>query len=428
MNKPGFETLFEPVKIGDVEISNRIAMAPMNLLYSTPDGYVSEQNIAWYARRAKGGFGLIITEAIVMTALAAPFIVYRNLYLHNDTFTAGLNRMVEAVHNFGAKIFAQLSIGLGRQGRALDGTPPYAPSPIPYEVNADMLPNTFKLMLGNPDLQRYMKGQAPREMTVEEILSEEERYAEACVRAVTAGFDGVEIHAPHGYLLHQFLSPRSNKRTDEYGGSLVNRMRFLVELTERTLEAVRGAVPVGVRMSAAEHLSQGLTLDEVKVVAKKLEDMGVAYFNISDGSYEALKYFFPEDIEHVKNHLLKEAAELKEVLDIPIITPSIHDPVIAEKAISEGATDIISLGRQSIADPDWPNKVKNGEVNSIRRCNRCLQCLMRIMAGLYPRCAINPEVGFEQYNAELFPNKRKGEVMPTPFVKWALAQMMQSSK
>ncbi len=398
-------------------------MAPMNLLFSTHDGFVTEQNIAWYARRAKGGFGLIITEAILATELAAPFIVYRNLFLHNDLFVAGLNTMVEAIHKFGSKIFAQLSIGLGRQGRALDGTPPYAPSPVPYEVPVEMLPEIFKPMASSPDMQQYMKGQTPREMTIEEIQSEEERYAEACLRVITAGFDGIEIHAPHGYLLHQFLSPLSNKRTDNYGGSLENRMRFLVEITERTLETVKSVIPVGVRISADEHMPKGLTLEEVKVIAKKLEDMGIAYLNISDGSYEALKYFFPDNIEHVKTVILKEAKELKDVLDVPVITPSIHDPVIAERAISEGVTDIAELGRQSIADPDWPNKVKEGKIDDIRRCNRCLQCLMRIMAGLYPRCAVNPEAGFEKYDPTLFPKKRKGGVMPEPLINWTFQSM-----
>ncbi|MBS7249150.1 MAG: NADH:flavin oxidoreductase [Candidatus Freyarchaeota archaeon] len=428
MEKPSFETLFEPIKIGDIELSNRLAMAPMDMLFSTHDGFVTEQSIAWYTRRAKGGFGLIITEAIFATKMSYQFNFYKNFCLYNDLYTSSLNTLVEAVHSFGAKIFAQLTIGLGRQGRSLDGTPAYAPSPIPYEVSAEMLPETLKPMLGSPELEKYMKGRTPREMTVEEIQSEQERYVEACLRAITAGFDGIEIHAPHGYLLHQFLSPRSNKRTDQYGGSLENRMRFLVEIAERTLEKVKNVIPVGVRMSAAEHMPGGLTLDEVKAVAKKLEDMGISYFNISDGCYEALKYFLPESIEHVKNHILKEAAELKSVLDIPIMTPSINDPALAEQAVREGITDIVELGRQSIADPDWPNKVKQGKTDEIRKCTRCLQCLMRMMSGLQPRCAVNPEVGFERYDQTLFPKRRKGAVLPDSLVKWSLAQIMQVSK
>jgi 2,4-dienoyl-CoA reductase-like NADH-dependent reductase (Old Yellow Enzyme family) len=412
-----FEKLFEPIKIGDVEIGNRIAMAPMNVTFSTQDGYATNQNVAWHARRAKGGFGLIITDAIIATKLSAPFVFHRNLYLYDESFIPGLNKIVEAVHHFGAKIFAQLSIGFGRQGHAIDGKQPYAPSPVPMEIPFEMLPQVLQpLAKVSPGLREQMIGPIPREMTIEEILSEEERFAEACVRAITAGFDGIEIHAPHGYLEHEFLSPRTNRRTDVYGGPLENRMRFLVEVTEHALKAVMGVVPVGVRMSCAEHMPQGFTLDEVKVVVKKLEDLGISYFNVSDGSYEALKYFFPEDMEHVENHLLKEVMELKQVLSIPVITPSIHDPVIAERAISEGITDIASLARQAIADPDWPNKVKEGKVDKIRRCNRCWQCLMRCMVGLYPRCALNPEAGFEENDSELFPKKRKGAVMPEKFL------------
>ncbi|MFB0562185.1 MAG: NADH:flavin oxidoreductase [Candidatus Lokiarchaeia archaeon] len=413
-----FEKLLEPIKIADVEISNRIAMAPMNMTYSTQDGYATGQNVAWHARRAKGGFGLLITDCIIATRLAVPFVFHRNLYLYDESFIPGLNRIVEAAHYFGAKIFAQVSIGFGRQGHALDGTQPYAPSAIPVEIPIEMLTKALLPLKDRPAMKQYLRMDTPREMTVEEILSEEEAYAEACVRAVTAGFDGIEIHAPHGYLEHQFLSPRTNKRTDLYGGSLENRMRFIVEVTEHAIEAVKGAVPVGVRLSCAEHMPEGFTLNEVKVVAKKLQDIGISYWNVSDGSYEALKYFFPNDMEHVENHLLKEVQELKEVLDIPIITPSIHDPIVADRAISEGITDIASLGRQAIADPDWPNKVKEGKVDDIRRCKRCWQCLLRAMVGLYPRCAVNPEAGFEEYDSELFPKKRKGAVLPSSLVKW----------
>lgn len=416
-----FEKLFEPIKIGDVEIGNRIAMSPMNMTFSTQDGYVTNQNIAWHARRAKGGFGLIITDCIIATRLAAPFVFHRNLYLYDESFVPGLNRIVEAVHEFGAKVFAQISIGFGRQGHALDGSKPYAPSAIPVEIPIEMLPKPLQPLKDRPALKQYLRMDTPREMTIEEILNEEEAYAEACVRAVSAGFDGIEIHAPHGYLEHQFLSPRSNKRTDLYGGSLENRMRFIVEVTEHAVKAVKGAVPVGVRLSCAEHMPEGFTLDEMKVVAKKLQDIGLSYWNVSDGSYEALKYFFPEDMEHVEKHLLKEVQELKNVLDIPIITPSIHDPIIANRAISEGITDIVSLGRQAIADPDWPNKVKEGKVDKIRRCNRCWQCLLRCLVGLYPRCAVNPEAGFEEYDSELFPKKRKGAVLPSSLVKWQTA-------
>ena len=410
--------LLEPIRIGNVKIRNRMAMSPMNMTFSTHDGYATDQNVAWHARRAKGGFGLIISDAIIVTRLAAPHVWGRNLYLYNDSFTPELSRVIEGVHKFQAKIFAQLSIGFGRQGHAHDGTPPYAPSPIPMNIPLEMVVKSMRSFAENPAFKHKMVGETPRVMTIEEIRSEEIEYGKACERAVMTGFDGIEIHAPHGYLEHQFLSPLSNKREDEYGGSLENRMRFIVEVTEKAIEAVRGAIPVGIRMSAAEHLPGGFTIEDIKKVVKKLEDMGIAYFNMSDGSYEALKYFFPESVEQVENHLLKEAKEFKELLDIPIIMPSLHDPICAERAIADGIIDIASLGRQAIADPDWPNKVMEGRINEIVRCKRCQQCVSRGYIGHYPRCMVNPEAGYEKYDLDLFPQKRTDALIPKGFARW----------
>lgn len=409
--------LFEEIKIGKVKIKNRIAMSPMNAALSTQDGYVTNDNIGWHARRAKGGFGLIITDAIICTKLAAPFVWGRNLYLYNDSYIAGLNRLVEAVHNYDAKIFAQLSIGFGRQGHAIDHQQPYAPSSIPYEPTADSVPKTWSQFIGNPLTEFMSKGEIPRVMTIEEIKSEIIEFGDAVQRAIQVGFDGIEIHAPHGYLEHQFLSPRSNQRTDMYGGSLENRMRFIIEVCKETLKRSFHAIPIGIRMSCAEHMPGGFTLDDIKIVAKKIQDLGLDFWDVSDGSYEAAKYFFPENIEHVKNHLLPEVNTLKKELDIPIITPSIHDPVVAEQAVKDGITDMISLGRQAIADPDWPNKVQEGNLDQVKKCTRCMMCLIRAMSGLYIGCQINPNAGFEYYDRSLFPEKRKDPMIPKKMLR-----------
>ncbi len=407
-----FDHILSPIKIGDIEIKNRVVMSPMNMTYSTQDGYVTPQDIAHLTRRAKGGFGLIISPCILTTKLSAPFVFHRNLYLYDESFIPGLNMMVEAVHSFGAKIFAQLSIGFGRQGHAVDGKHSYAPSAIPLQMGPEMAPKGFVEYYSSAMAMIPPYDEIPREMTIEEILDEEKQFGEACRRAVIAGFDGIEIHAPHGYLEHQFLSPRSNKRTDLYGGSLENRARFLIEVTIHAFRAVKDAVPIGIRMAMDEHMPEGVTIDEVKIVARSLQKLGLAYMNLSDGSYEAGKYFTPDSIEHVEQHLLKEAKSMKEVLSIPTITPSVHDPTLAERAIKDGETDMIGLARQAIADPDWPSKVKSGKVDSIKRCKRDCMCLIRCNAGLYPRCTVNPEVGFEQYDPELFQKKREGAVMP----------------
>lgn len=408
--------LFDPIHIRHVEIPNRIALAPMNMTYSTQDGYATQQDMAHLARRAKGGFGMIITGAVIATKLAAPYVYHRNLLLYDESFVPGLYMITQAVHNFGAKIFCQLSIGFGRQGHALDESPSPAPSRIPIEFPLASLPKKmldFLVTIPNV-VAETVHYPIPREMTIEEIKREVYEYGMACRKAVYAGFDGIEIHAPHGYLEHQFLSPRSNKRTDMYGGSLENRMRFLLEVTQSAMMAVGDAAPVGIRMSAQEHMPDGVTIEEVKIVAKKLEEMGVAYFNLSDGSYEAFNYFFPESIKHVEEHLLKEAKEIKSVLKIPVIVPGVNNLALAERALAEEACDMISLGRQALADPDWPNKVKAGK--KVTECKRDYMCLMT-GAGNPPRCSVNPEVGYEQYDPELFPRRRIGPVVPHTLTK-----------
>ena len=426
-NKATFHELFKPIKIGDCEVKNRIAVAPMNMTYSTQDGYITNQDIAHLARRAKGGFGLIVTGAVIATRLAAPFVWQRNLLLYDDSFIPGMNILVDACHNFGAKVFCQLSIGFGRGGHATDGNHSYAPSAIPEYRTLETTPKTMfegfkRIMAAHPGAMietpgfpgELQTGDVPREMTIGEIRSEQIEFAKACKRAVICGFDGIEIHAPHGYLEHQFLSPRSNKRTDMYGGSLENRMRFILEVTERALDGVKGAVPLGIRLSADEHLPGGFTLEEVKEVVKKLSILGIAFLHLSDGAHENERGLFPESMEWVERHGLTEAKELKACTGAPVITPSVHDPERAERAVKEKTTDMISLGRQALSDPDWPNKVKDGRIGEIVRCKRDLQCLGRSFGtGLSARCILNPELGFEQFDPDLFPRRMPGELMPT---------------
>ena len=418
-----FNELLDPIKIKNLEIKNRFAMAPMNMGYSTQDGYVTQQDIAHLARRAKGGFGLLITGAVIATKMAAPYVWHRNLLFYNSTFVPGMNMMTDACHAFGAKVFVQLSVGFGRQGKAIDGRQPYAPSAaVPVVVKDDMRPKGIRKLIQNyPALDDGVSEKyylVPREMTKEEIRSEEKEFGESCRRAVLAGFDGIEIHAPHGYLEHQFLSPLSNKRTDEYGGSLENRMRFMLEVAESALEGVKDAIPVGIRISLDERVPGGFTFDDVKEVCKRFQSMGVAFLELSDGCAEAMKYFLPDTMEDVEKYMLKDAKRLKEEISLPTITPSVSDPVIAKRVIKDGTTDMISLARQSLADPDFPNKIKEGKIDKIAKCTRDDHCLTRPWgSGLPVRCSVNPEVGFEQYDMELFPKKRPGPVLPPAMKK-----------
>lgn len=395
------EALFQPIKIGKAEIKNRIVMAPMNTVMSLDNrGYVNEQILAYYAARARGGTGLIISECVLGTRMCSRFPYTSNLHLFNSSHVPGLAELVETIHFFGSKVFIQLSIGFGRQGHSHTHESPPAPSAIPYETDPALLPKGMAEFISehpdilDPRIPTMAHADMPRVMTREEIKSEIEEFAHSCLLAIIAGFDGIELHAPHGYLEHQFLSPRSNKRTDEYGGSLENRMRFLIEIYDKVRAAIGDYLPIGIRLSGDEHMPDGIHHDEMKQVVKKLGEKGIDYVHMSDGSYEALKYFFP-DQDNV--HLLEEAAGFKSVLPphVPVISVSIHNPDTADKAIKDGKCDMISMGRQMLADPDYANKVAAGKKPV--KCLRCCDCLMLTAAGLPVRCRVNRDLGREKY-------------------------------
>jgi 2,4-dienoyl-CoA reductase-like NADH-dependent reductase (Old Yellow Enzyme family) len=365
-SEPAYPELFQPIRIGNCKIDNRIVMAPMNVLMNTGNtGLVNEQVLAYYAARARGGTGLIITECVLGTKLASRF------------------PYTETIHAFGSKVFIQLSIGFGRQGKNPDNPsePPPAPSAIPYVQDPAMVPKVIhKLIAKEPTWLAHpespmTKPRMPREMTREEIKSEIAEYGRSCRLAVVAGFDGIEMHSPHGYLEHQFLSPRSNKRTDEYGGSLENRMRFVLEAYDSARAAVGNAIPIGIRLSGDEHMPDGIHHDEMKLVVKALGERGIDYVHMSNGSYEALKHFFPEE-----DGTMLEPAEG------------------SAAAIREGSCDMVSLGRQMLAEPDYANKVRADE--KYNKCSRCCECLLRTARGLTVRCSTNPNLGRERFMPE----------------------------
>ncbi|RJP35727.1 MAG: NADH:flavin oxidoreductase [Actinobacteria bacterium] len=403
-----YPELFRPITIGNCEIPNRIVMAPMNTLFSMDNrGYVNDQILAYYAARARNGTGMIVTECVLGTRMASRFPYTTNLHLFDTTHVPGLSELVETIHAFGSRTFIQLSIGFGRQGHSPEHEAPPAPSPIPYSHEGldplAMIPQGLleKIMQNpsyiDPRLPTMVHADTPREMSVEEIRSEIAEFGRSCVLAALAGFDGIELHAPHGYLEHQFLSPRTNKRRDEYGGSLENRMRFVLEVYGEARRMVGDNFPIGIRLSGDEHLPDGIHHDELQQVVKRLGELGIDYVHLSDGSYEALKWFFPDEDNL---HLLEEAQGFKAQLPegVPVISVSIHDPETAAWAIREGKADMISLGRQLLADPAWARKAREGR--KVRRCLRCNDCLMRTSMCLPVRCRINPDLGWERYIEE----------------------------
>lgn len=437
------DILFEPIQIGNLELKNRIAMSPMNMGYTGPEGYASDQSNAWYATRARGGFGLIITECVV----ANPY-PWRGSDSLNPLLAESqkkyryLSQLADVVHSYkGTRVFMQLSPGWGRQGHPdmiHEGIASGAPSAIPMEMDLrnmnhgwakqikrlgismiDDLGGIEKIQnlsdeeyesikdaifnyLGKnvPEFFHVVKGHVPRELSVSEIERMEDFMVEQACAAYKLGYDGVELHTPHGYLLHQFLSPRSNQRTDIYGGSTENRARVVTNIIERIRKKVGKDKVLGCRLSGDELMPGGLGHEEVCKLVKLFTDAGASYFNVSQGSYENPGAGFAPDGE---DDFTRWAPGFKKASGgLPIVTPSFIHPETAAKAIQSGMTDIISLGRQSIADPYWPAKVKAGRSGDIVKCIRCQQCYMNLFESRWIRCAVNPTAGFEKYYPELW--------------------------
>jgi 2,4-dienoyl-CoA reductase-like NADH-dependent reductase (Old Yellow Enzyme family) len=395
-DKKEFAHILSKIKIGPVELKNRIALAPMNETMSGVNGESTEQMISYFAARAKGGAGLVSTGAVMGTRLASEFVWGRNLYLFHPGHLQGLGMLAERIHYFGSKAAIQMTVGFGRQGHSYDHRK-LAPAPtagLPYEIAAEKSPNHCSDLYAVIEFSRdFMTGQMTREMSIEEIRSEQKEFAKSSQLAVIAGFDVIEIHAPHGYIEHQFLSPLSNKRTDLYGGEWRNRKRFLIEVAEQIRFACPG-VAVGCRISAEEHMQGGLTEEEMIDVAKDLEAAGMDYISLSDGAgYEESGHLIT-DMDRSK-HIPEHGQAFKKALKIPVIVASQHDPVKIDKNIEEGKYDIQALGRQLFCDPEYANKLAAGKHKDIVRCTRCNTCLMRCLAGITPACPNNPNLGRE---------------------------------
>jgi NADPH-dependent glutamate synthase beta subunit-like oxidoreductase len=222
----------------------------------------------------------------------------------------------------------------------------------------------------------------------------ERTFPDAVAAARTCGYDAVEFHSPHGYLIHQFLSPRSNQRTDQYGGSLENRFRFLRNLLVASRKRVGPDFCLGIRLSGDEHMPGSIHEEELIQVAKWCEELGASYIHLSDGSYEARKWFFPQS----SHDFIEHAKHFKPELKIPLIVPGQHDPYLAEEVLRNGWADAITMGRQLVADQRTPVKWETGKVDEVTRCLRCNVCLARFNRGLAIRCAVNPNIGREKYD------------------------------
>ncbi len=423
-----YAPIFEPITINGCEIKNRIVMSPMNCNYTDPDHYISKQQMAYYAARAKGGTGLIITEAMAISTLpcADTYRKYNNPYLTDYRYLPRQSDLVEHVHSFGGKIFAQLFSGPGRQGTSdIGAVEPVSASPIPWRwqlhksLNAfldEKVPKGLMRMAGYygevPGLEQdpeavlqlaakipftHMAGEQPREITKEEIKQLVIDEGKGARLAKLAGYDGVEIHACHGYLVHSFLVERSNYRKDEYGGSFENRIRFLMELIRSVRRYVGPDYPVGVRFSASDDLPGGYDPHFAAMIAKRVEEEGADFIDLSDGSYEAMSDFLPNS----EGQVMDKAAVIQAAVKLPVMCPSVHNIDNVVDVLKNGKAQMVLQGRQQLADPDWVNKVREGREKEIIKCIRCnLGCILRFAAALPVRCIKNPRTGLEEHIEE----------------------------
>ena len=395
MNKPKYTEVFKPIEIGGIKLKNRLVMAPVTTNYSQ-GGYITEQQVAFLAARAKGGTGLIITPPASHLMPGSSAHVLTPALCERDHMP-GWNELAETIHAFGAKVFGQVFVGMpGRQ--MIRGSKAKGPSPLPIvHISPENIPKgqlEFEARKGLSSLwQMYSDGPVPEQLTIEEIQWIERAYGKTVRLMKDCGLDGAELHFAHGYLGDNFLSPRTNLRTDAYGGSFDNRTRFFRNaVINSRLQGGLNFV-IGVRLTGNEHMPGGLNIEESSRIAKIGEELGLDYIHLTAGCWEAVKWYLPEE----DGTMLSEADAMKQILQIPVITPSIHKPGEVEKAIKNGRTDLVSLCRPLIADPEWTNKVYNGEEHRIKKCIRCLACLRRTRCGLGLRCEINREVGQERY-------------------------------
>ena len=366
--------LFSPIRIKKMEIPNRIVMPPMGTNLGNPDGTVSEANLAYMKRRARGGAGLIITEisAIHPSGMAIP----SELGSYDDRFIPGLKKLADVIHAHGSKAVLQLhhtgreSLFLLKAGKAI------APSPI----------------------RSLVFGMTPREMTREEIQELIAAFGAAAFRAKQAGFDAVEVHGAHGYLLTQFLSALSNQRTDEYGGDLSKRSRFIREVLQAVRRGVGEDFPISLRLSAEEFIKGGYTVEDLKPLLPEWVKAGADIIHASLGTHGSPAGITSAPIEYPPGFNVGRAKRIKEIVSVPVIgVGRFTDLPLADEVIGRGEADLVAFGRQFLADPDFILKSREGRFEDVRKCIACNQgCIERLILGEGNiRCAINPETGQE---------------------------------
>lgn len=391
-----YQKLFQPGQIGKAKIKNRLVMPSLLTGLANKNGTVSESLISFYETRALGGAGLIITEAtrVMDNGLHNSW----QLGAFNDKQIEGLTHLVDRVHEAGASIFMQLYHPGCQTTNKLAGG---------------------ELLTPSGQASKALSAQKCRVMTKADIGTVVKAFADAAVRAKAAGFDGIELNAAHGYLLGEFLSPYTNKRTDSYGGNAKDRCRFVQEILIAIRQAVGEDFPISLCISADEFLWQvgikeaGIDLPETIAILAHLIPFGLDVVNVSAGILESQNYAW-EPISYPQGWRTYLAETVKQNVSIPVIgTSVIREPAIAEQLLKRNAVDFVGVARGQIADPEWGLKAQQGRCGEIRRCISCLHCMQQLVETGHAECAINPK---SHHEAEYGTLKVTGENQPVVIV------------
>lgn len=388
-----------PGRIGSLTLRNRILMCPMGDNQATDGGYVTDQQIAYFEARARGGAGLLLVGSVGVTApdgLSTP----RQSAIADDSFLEGWSRMAQRVHAHGARLALQLvHNGKNAVMDIVAGRPMLVPS-VPEEPRADplmgMLTPEEAASMGTP--AQVEGGRVVfHEMTRDDIAHIASAYADSAERARRAGIDAVEIHAGHGYLIDNFISPTTNRRDDEYGGSLEGRARFLVE----TLEAIRQRVgrdfPVWCRINGEEYFTDGQKIQDACQVAQLAAAAGADAIHVSAYADPARAIGYTEaHATHIPGRFVEHAAAVKRAVDVPVIAVGRIEPDRAEQLIAQGTADFVAMGRKLIADPELPSKLAAGRPEDVRPCMYHYRCISQIFASSSVKCAVNALTGREE--------------------------------
>jgi len=377
-----FKKIFEPTNIGQMRLKNRIVMPPMGTSYAEAGGAVSQRMLDYYEARARGGTGLIIVEG---SAPSLKCIYAREgspsyqASLGDDKFIPGWRKLTEATHKLNARIAIQIMHATleNWDGKLVQ----VGPSPV-------VVPARIMGLFGGP----------PHELTVEEIAERVGWFASAAGRAKEAGFDGVEVHGAHQYIVAAFLSSATNQRKDKYGGSVENKARFLIEILQAIRREVGPDFPVWVRFNAQEWgVENGITIEETKQMVPLVVKAGAQALHVS--GYGAGSYITTAPIPDAAGFLVPLAEEVKKLTKVPVIAVGRLDLELGEKILEEGKADLIAIGRRLLTDPELPNKVAEGRLNGVIPCIGCMECIERLAfdeRGEGVTCVVNPALGKEK--------------------------------